>query len=259
MPYLRILFYLNLLFLPTTICLAQNADSLQRIEGFLLDKSNNPLPYSHIINLSSGRGTTSSSEGKFDIGVLSSDSILFRNIAYKDLILLAGNIHKGDTIHLEIKLYSINEVKIFEWGSTYEDFKVKMMSMPVTETWGEKLGLPQQKGNPIPNYKNASTLSNPLFAITNPVDFLYFNLNKKQQSIRKVIEFNENEDLIRRFESVYNRAGISKMTGLANAELDTFLVFLNRNFQCDFHCTEVQIISEIYKKWDYYKLNESKE
>jgi hypothetical protein len=237
----------------SSICSAQSSDSLQRITGYVYDKSNNSLPNSYILNLTKNTGTRSNYLGQFNIGACKTDTLQFSNVACKTLSFPAEKISNGDTIHLEIMYYSLKELKVFEWGSTYEDFKAKMKSMPVTETLGEKLLLPQQKGNPIPNFKNANALSNPLFAITNPVDFLYFNLNKKQQSIRKVIEFNENEKLIRRFDSIYNRTKISDLTGLENAQLDSFLIYLNQNFQCDFNCTEVQITSEIYRKWEYYK------
>lgn len=250
----RLLFILFVLF-SFTICLGQESDSVQRYKSVVTDKLGNPLAYSHIINLSSGRGATSNNNGVFEITAKGEDSILFRNVSCVDLVIPASDIHNFDTIRLETKLYSLNEVKIFEWGSTYEDFGAKMMSMPVTKSWNEKLGLPQQSGNPIPNFKNADVLSNPLFAITNPVDFLYYNLNKKQQSIQKVIEFQKNEDQIRKFESVYNRKSISALTGLTNEPLDSFLIFLNVNFNCDFKCSEIQIVSEIFKQWEFFKLS----
>ena len=237
------------------MCFGQDSDSVHSYKSIVSDKLGNPLPYSHIINLRSGRGATSNNSGIFEITAKDEDSILFRNVSCVDLVITASDILKLDTIQLETKLYSINEVKIFEWGSTYQDFGAKMMSMPVTKSWTEKLGLPQQTGNPIPNFKNADILSNPLFAITNPVDFLYFNLNKKQQSIQKVIEFQNNEDKIRKFEAVYNRKSISALTGLTNEPLDSFLVFLNSNFVCDFRCSEIQIVTEIFKQWELYKLS----
>jgi len=249
-------FLLLLIFIPVSChySYGQETDSLQIFRGIICDKKDTPLPYSHIINLNSGRGSTSSINGVFVIQVNKSDSLLFRNISCQDLIICPYNFSNGDTFHLEFKLYSINEVKIFEWGSSYEDFKAKILSMPVTESLGQKLGLPQQKGNVLPNYKNVDVLKNPIFAITNPIDFLYFNLNKKQQSIQKVIELQNNEELLDRFESVYNRRSIGSLTGLSGEPLDTFLIFLNLNFKCDFRCSEIQIVSEIFKQWAFYKL-----
>jgi hypothetical protein len=239
-------------------CFAQNPDSIFRIKAKVCNESNIPLFYTHIINIRNGRGTISDTSGIFIINAQKKDSILFRNLAYQDLVITAFELLTENTIHMKIRLYAIKEVKIFEWGSTYEDFRAKMMSLPVSENWGEKLGLPQQKGNPISDYKNADVISNPFFAITNPVDFLYFNLNKKQQSIRKVIEFQKNEDLIRRFESVYNKSRIAEITKLTGKDLDNFLIYLNIHFQCDFYCNEIQIVNEIYKHWKIYKDAENK-
>jgi hypothetical protein len=252
------LFFLSLIStLSGNLINAQYPDSIRRVEGYVYNESDIPLAWTHIINLSSGRGTTSNSEGHFSLTANEEDSILFRNLAYEELILSAGNILRRDTIRLKIKLYAIKEVKIFEWGSTYEDFMAKMMSMPVTESIAQKLGLPQQTGNPVPNYQNPAVLGNPMFAITNPIDFLYYNLNKNQQSIRKVNEFKQNEDLIRRFEAVYNRTAIGNLTSLNEKGLDDFMIYLNLHFKCDFNCTEVQIISEIFKCWREYKLTKN--
>jgi hypothetical protein len=226
---------------------AQNPDSIFIIKAKVCNETNVPLFYTYIINLRNGRGTKSDTSGIFTINAQKRDSLLFRNLAYQDLVIVAREILPDDTIHMKIRLYPIKEVRIFEWGSTYEDFRAKMMSLPASENWGEKLVLPRQKQNPISNYKNADVISNPLFAITNPVDFLYFNLSKKQQSIRKVIEIHKNEDLIRRFESVYNRSRISEITKLTGKDLDNFLMYLNIHFQCDFNCNEIEIENEIYK------------
>ncbi len=231
---------------------AQNTDTIRRIEACICSESSIPLAWTHIINLSTGKGSISDSSGNFSLNVSGSDSILFRNLAYEELIIPSRQINSGDTVHLRIKYHPIEEVKIFEWGSTYADFKAKMKSMPVTENLGEKLGLPQQSGSAVPNYRNPEVLSNPLFAITNPVDFLYFNLSKKEQSIRKVMEFKQNEELIRKFESVYNRKSIAVLTGLDDEKLDLFLVYLNLNFTCDIYCTELQIATEIYRHWKVY-------
>lgn len=247
--------FLLILFLITVTHLsgfAQNPDSVVRLCGVVCDENKNPLFSSHIINLNTGRGSTSDNSGYFCITAGRQDSILIRNLAYNDLTFFSGDFKPGDTLHLKTRLYAIKEVKIFEWGTSYADFSAKMKSMPVTENLAEKLGLPQQKGNPVSDFKNPEVLSNPFFALTNPVDFLYYNLNKKEQSVRKVLEFKQNEVSIRKFESVYNRSSISALTGLKNEKLDAFMVYLNLNFKCDFNCSEVQIVTEIFKHWKDY-------
>jgi len=253
MQFTRYSFFLLILVFTGNFCFAQNPDSSVIIRGCICNETIIPLPFSHIINLRTGRGSISDTCGIFTLRVSGSDSILFRNIACHDMVIKAGDIQIADTIHLKIRLYALNEVKIFEWGSSYDDFKAKMKSMPVTGNLGEKLGLPHQTGNPVSNFRNPDVLRNPLYAYTNPVDFLYFNLNKKERSIRKVMEFKKNEHLINKFESVYNRSRISSLTGLAGEELDTFLIYLNIHFKCDFNCNEIQIVTEIYRHWENFR------
>jgi len=255
MLFSRFLAFACVIVFSTGIFYAQEADSTIRIRACVSNEKGIPLAWTHVINLCSGRGTTSDSSGNFSLTALKTDSVLFRNVSCYERIIAARDIYQNDTVILTTRFYAIKEVKIFEWGSTYADFKAKMKSMPVTQSMGEKLGLPQQSGNPVPNYRNAEILNNPMFAISNPVDFLYYNFDKKQQSIRKVMEFKQNEDLIRRFESVYNRAGIEALTGLSGKELDDFMMYLNLHFRCDFRCSEIQVATEIYEHWKNYRDN----
>ncbi|MCB8995653.1 MAG: carboxypeptidase regulatory-like domain-containing protein [Bacteroidales bacterium] len=234
-------------------CSGQEIDSLRYISGTIVSSENLPVPYTHVINLRTGRGMASDSSGRFKIRAFSRDSILFRNLSYEETIQSAENIISGDTIRLTDRYFAIKELRIYTWGSSYADMRAKMKSMPVTENIAEKLGLPQQSGNPVSNFRNPEVLSNPLFAYTNPVDFLYYNLSKKEKSIRKVMEIESNAELIKRFESVYNRNTIGNLTGLADEELDKFLIYLNLNILCDFHCTEIQVVKEIFSIWEEYK------
>lgn len=231
----------------------QTTDSSIIITAVACGEQGIPLQGAHIINISSGRGTTSGSDGRFSIKVLQADSLIIRNIGYYDTLIMAEKFIYEDTIFLAVKIYEISEIRIFEWGTSYADFRAKMKSMEVPESPGKKLGLLQQSGHPVPNFRNSQILSSPAFAISNPVDFQYFNLSKKEKSIRNVMEFESNEPLIRRFESVYNREKIMEITGLKGEELDAFMIYMNKEFRCSIHCTELQIITEIYSHWEYYR------
>jgi len=237
----------------SSLCLAQPNDSLQRISAIVFDETVIPLPFTHIINLETGRGTISDTTGRFSLNVYKSDSVLFRNVSCRELKIAAREIFPGDTIRLQVKLFELKEVKIFEWGSSYADFRNKFLCLPPQENMGKKLNLPRQKSNPISDFRNKEVLSNPFFALTNPIDFLYYNLSKSEQSIRKVMELKKDEDLVRKFESVYNKERVASITKLSGAELENFMIYLNIHFRCDFNCNEIQIINEIFMHWKNYK------
>ncbi len=234
---------------------SQENDSILLLEAVICDQDRIPLPATTVIDITSGHYSVCDSSGRFLLHAYRGDSLIIRNLSCVNKIMQAEQVLMMDTVILKTRIYALKEIRVFDWGSTYADMKNKMKSLPTEQTTGEKLGLPVQKGNPVPNYRNENFLKNPLAAYTNPVDFLYYNLSKKEKSVRKVMEFKRNEDKFRNFENVYNRENVAAITALTGTRLDSFMVFLNLNFRCDMNCPEFEIRNEIYRVWNLYRQN----
>jgi hypothetical protein len=233
--------------------LAQGIDSAYLLTGIVYDESFHPLPASHVINMVSHQGDVTDSLGIFSLRVHSTDTLLIRNIAFRDTLVSAETVAMHPQIRLHQRYYTLQEATIFEWGSTYEDFSNAMIRMPNQQTLGESMGLPRQDPDYVPVEMDPKAVKSPLMLITAPVSFFYYNFNKQAKSARKVYWLNKNRQKIELFEQIISGENLSSITGLTGNELMEFQAYLNQNLKCDFNCTEFQIYSEIYALWDLYR------
>ena len=227
-------------------------DSLTYISGIVYDEDFHPLPYTHVISLESHRGDVTDTLGIFFIPYLKEDTLLFRNISFLDTLIAVSDFKPPFIIRLRKRYYPLPEAKIFEWGSSYGDFKEAFTKKPVEKSLGEQLGLPRQDPDYIPFDMDEAQLKSLGFAIKKPVSYMYYNLSKYEKSRRKVYRLEKNRDKIAVFESTCSPQNISYITGLSGSELERFLVYVNEKMNCDFSCSEFEILSEIHILWDVY-------
>jgi hypothetical protein len=198
-------------------------------------------------------GTVTDSLGIFRIPVHSSDTLFIRNIAYHDTLVPVNSLVSQRKIIMHRKHYPIPEAKVFEWGSTYTDFKKAIVGMPNQQSLGESLGLPVQDPDYIPFEMNEAYLKSPLFLIKSPVSFFYYNISKEAKSARKVYWMNKNMEKQKRFDEILSMESVSSMTGISGEELQAFRVYLYQEIKCDFNCPELQIFTEILALWKVYQ------
>jgi hypothetical protein len=191
--------------------------------------------------------------GIFRLPVYSGDTLLILNIAYQDTVVPVNLISKQGHVLIKRKYYLLEEARIFEWGSTYGDFKEAIIEMPNQQTLGESMGLPRQDPDYVPVEMNEEYLKSPLFLIKSPVSYFYYNFNKYARSARKVYWLQKNQEKHKVFKEIVSSDNISSITGLTGKELQDFLSFLFQKMHCDFTCGELQIYTEIYDLWDIYQ------
>ena len=227
-------------------------DSLWMLTGIVYDTLFRPVPATHVINICSGAGDVTDHLGIFRLPVTLKDTLFFRNIAYRDTLVPAASFYGRKYIRIREKYYSLQEAKIFQWGSTYEDFREAVVGMPEVQSLGERLDLPRQDPGYIPYHLNEEKVKSVGFLITSPVSFLYHNLSRRERSARKLFRMNRNRKEKKAFEEILSRSNISHITGLTGHELERFLRFLNERIICDFRCSELEIYTEIHSLWDLY-------
>ena len=225
---------------------AQLNDSAFTLTGIIYDELYFPVPASHVININTHQGTVTDSLGIFRLPVHSDDTLLIRNIAFRDTLLMAGQIFEQRHIILKRKYYTLQEALIFQWGSTYDDFKEAITEMSNQQTLGEVMGLPTQDPEYIPYDMDEKALKSVGFLITSPVSYFYHNFNKYARSARKVYWLKKDQAKYELFNEITGRDNISAVTGLTGIELQAFLIFLHKRLVCDFKCTELQLYIEIH-------------
>jgi len=232
---------------------AQVKDSIINLTGIVYDSNYIPVPASHVINLNTHQGEVTDSLGIFRIPVSNSDTLLILNIAYQDTWVPVSQITDKRYVIIERKFYQLQEAKIFDWGSSYIDFKEAMIEMPKQQTLGETMGLPMQDPDYIPYDMDEEALKSVGFLLTSPISYLYHNFNKQAQSARKVYWLKKNQAKHSLFDEIMGAENISNITDLTGKELQDFIVYLYQRLVCDFKCTEIQLYTEIHEWWKTYQ------
>ncbi|MDF1572640.1 MAG: hypothetical protein P1P82_13605 [Bacteroidales bacterium] len=128
-----------------------------------------------------------------------------------------------------------------------------MQRQGVQETVGEKLGLQQQDPGVIPFDMDEEKLKSTGFLINSPVSFIYYNLSKKEKGARRAFRLQRDQEMIDRFNRVLGPTNLQQVTGLKDQALEDFMIFLNRELSCDYHCSELQLTRELLSIWEKYK------
>ena len=207
----------------------------------------------HVINIQTRQGDVSDTLGIFHLLVHSSDTLLIRNIAFKDTLVAVSSVTHNRFIVLRRMAYALLEARIFEWGSSYDDFKDAMIDMPVQQTLGASMGLPTQDPEYVPLEMDEKAVKSAGLLLTSPITFFYQNFNKKAKTARKVYWLEKNREKHEAFEGIINAENLAEVTGLSGSKLLKFQSFLLERMVCGIHCTELAIYKEIYGLWDVFQ------
>lgn len=232
---------------------AQESDSVFLLSAVIYDDLFHPVPATHVINMNTHAGDVTDSLGIFRLPVRPSDTMLIRNIAFQDTLVPVIQIIEVKYIQIRRKFYLLQEARIFEWGSSYDDFIEAITKMPNQQTLGESMGLPKQDPDYIPFDMNEEAIKSTAFLITSPVSYFYYNFSKREKSARKVYWLNKNREKYETFDAIMSLENIAAITELSGIELQKFLAFLYEKMVCDFKCSELQIYSEVHGLWDVYQ------
>lgn len=241
------------LFLIQFRLLAQPSDTIFHISGIVYDELYIPVSVTHVININTNKGDVTDSLGIFRLLVHRSDTLLIRNISFRDTLIAVTEVQMNRHIRLNRRRYELEEARIFEWGATYDDFRAAFIGMPVQQTLGASLGLPRQDPEKVPVEMDEKAIKSAGLLLTNPISFFYYNFNKHAKSARKVYWLKKNQEKQDEFETIFTAETLSSITGLTGMELEDFQIFLSQRMVCDLHCSELEVYNEIHGLWSVYQ------
>lgn len=221
--------------------------------GTVYDEHFSPVPYTNVVAHGTGQGDMTDSMGIFSIYVRSTDKLSFYNISFHDTTVFVYASRSGIHVLMRRRVYDLPGAMIFSWGSTYQEFLAEVERQGVPEAMGEKLGLPRQDPGVIPFDMDEEKLKSAGFAVSSPVSFLYYNLSKREKGARRAFRLQKDQELIDRFNRVMGPANLQHVTGLMGDALEKFMIFLNQECSCDYHCDELQLTTELLQIWERYK------
>lgn len=233
--------------------IAQDSISTLAFIGFVYNTEFSPLPNTYIINLNTKTGAIADEEGYFRINAKDGDHLLFRNVSCYDTIIRVNQYKSGMRILLQEKPYEIEELKVYEWGSTYEEFTKSLLEMPEQISPGVRIGITHPDFDTTEFFLREENVKNPSLLILSPVSFLYYNLSRREKIRRKAFEYEMEKGKKQFYNEILSRSNIKEISGLEGEALDEFMIYLNTHMQCKPNCTELEIISEIYYWWEEFQ------
>lgn len=232
---------------------AQSSDTVLNLSGIIYDELFIPIPATHVINIKSHQGDVSDTLGIFLLPVHVSDTLLIRNIAFRDTLVAVTSILRNRYIILQRKLYPLKEARVFVWGSSYNDFKEAFIEMPMQQTLGASMGFPQQDPEYVPMEMDEKAVKSAALLFTSPITFFYQNFNKRAKSARKVYWLERDRVKHEIFEGIVNAENLSEISGLSGPKLLEFQSYLLERMVCNFNCTELAIYKEIHGLWTVFQ------
>jgi len=199
------------------------------------------------------QGDVTDSLGIFQLVVNMTDTLLVRNIAFHDTLVPVFHVNDLKFIVLSSKRYMLQEARIFEWGSTYSDFKEAIIEMPNQQTLGESMGLPQQDPDYVPLEMDEKAIKSVGFLLASPISYFYQNFNKEAKSARKVYWLKKNQAKQEHFNELISGENLIEITTLTGDDLLEFQSFLFQRMVCTSKCTDLQIFEEVFALWKVYQ------
>lgn len=232
---------------------AQESDSVYRLTGTVYDDVYRPLAGTHVVNLNSHQGEVSDELGIFSMPVRTGDTLLFRNIVYRDTLVAVKGIGPARSIVLRKMFYELSGATIYPWGSSYGDFKRAVVTTPAPVTLSESLGLPRQDPFYVPFDMDEDLIKSTGFMLTSPVSYIYHNLSRREKNRRRAYWLQRDREEHEIFNEITGPENLARVSGLQGEELLAFMSWFYERLVCDHKCSELDIHKEVHALWGVYR------
>ena len=226
----------------------QPLDSLVMVQGQLRDvKNGKPIPYAHVLNLRYRRATVTDTLGFFSIPMRRNDTLLITAIGYEDLFFVLpsfwpSNNYSG-VLYAEEKIYKIEGVTVHGLG-TYEQFRQKVLSLDLSDDKVIEMQSYYDKILTEEAVKYQAVSTGFSFSLRSPQQ-------RSERRLQKVLEEQRIEQMV---EAKYNKAIVSKLTGLRGVELERFMDYCQMPRDFILTSPEYDILQRIKNSYENYKL-----
>ena len=236
------------LILITTITFSQDQSNELQLAKFVVKTgvSNQVIPFSFVANMRTGDGKETREDGCFNMYVAAGDSLIFKCLGYIDTTWVVSNENLLlDTIPLNVekKSYSLNEVNVY-WFRSYAAFKQMFLSLKVPS------GGPMKMNFNI-NVKEINALAKAnsgTFGISSSMG----GRTWKSKEQRKFDVFLANEKRYERLRELTSHKNMLSFTGFEGEKLDSFVVFLRRNYKINPDLSDYKIMVAVQVAYEEF-------
>ncbi len=253
---MRISFLLVFLIAVTSLrSFAQHESSdLISLNGEVVNASDNsPVPFVHIINTSTSKGTASNSEGRFSIQMSATDTLLFSAIGFEKYVFTLVEDIETKSINMTIVLdgssMELEPVKIFAYKDE-QSFKRAIINMDVPEEKSNRMQLDGFYYGP----RKESKIS----ALNNPISFIASRISKKEKEKRKYAKVTaEYDKWIANVYQKYNPQLIQEITLLPEDQVEDFMKFCKLSDSFISLSSEYEVVVAIHRCLDEYAFSDT--
>lgn len=250
---------LFLFFVTSLNLLAQNGEIPEKILGTIIsDNTGTPLVGVNVININQVTGTTTNTNGNFEIAVTQSDTLHITLLGYESLRVRVTNDwikNKKTTIQLTQKAIELNEVVVNKYYLTgYLEIDSKLI--PIKEDFRYSisgLGQGYEAGQFAPG-----AFGKVLGSIFNPADMLYNFFGKKPQQLKKLRELRKDDTVRTLLETKYDRETISLLLGISQDEISDVLSRCSYSDAFIKSANDLQVMDAISSCYEQYKILKKK-
>ena len=213
-----------------------------RVKGRIVSAGDSSaVPYANIILHRTHGGTITNADGYFSIEMLNIDSLEVTSVGFEKMTIeipLDYNEQEIITFFMKPVNYLVGEVEVSG-------------DKPLA---GQGLGTGTPTDIP-PELRGDAYNEKPpaLAALFNPISYWHYYLSKREREKRDVREAMMLEKNWEMHSKNYNKQVVMKLTGLDEAQADTFMVWFNSQDILPYTATEYEVRSSIIKYYQIYK------
>jgi len=156
-------------------------------------------------------------------------------------------------IQIRPRAYMLPEVIIHELA-TYEQFRKRFIEIKLKDDHYYVPGLPRIKPRDVPLLYDEDYIKHPLFAISSPISFFYYNFSRREKNKRLYYKLVAADQLKLLADRKMNKAAIARITGIEEDDLDDFIEYCNLTPQMILNTTEYELYLYLSRKLRSYKL-----
>lgn len=207
------------------------------ITGMIRDENDQPVSNAIIINLRLRTGSFGKPDGSFSIKCHRTDTLSLTSLGYHTRTIscadsAAKSAYNFGKIFLDTRVYKMSSVEIFG----QRDLEKIQQDI-------QKLG-----------YNEKDFMMSGLNAMQSPITFLYQQFSRKEQSIRKVAEL-ENEDRKRDLlKELFKYYVDYQIIDLSNEQFDDFIAYLNVSDEFMRTSTQYDFLIYVRDRFKDYKI-----
>lgn len=213
---------LILFFLTVTSFQGIAQEKTVEISGTIVEaESKAPVPYVHVVNQNTGKGTISNTEGRFWVQIAKTDTLLFSAMGFESYAFTIKKHVNSDkldvTIELNTSTMELQPVKVFAYKDEQALKRALIaMELPLEQKQSFTSGWTNTKKN-IPAGGGIS--------IGGPVSALYNVFSKKHKANKKLKGYQEIYDHQKTIRAKYNEDVVVELTGLPEDKVEEFMNF----------------------------------